>query len=723
MSNKRLGMIKKALVSSFNKVKSVRSLQVLIFASVATAMVFALSAAAGTRIYLTTSNTDLSVGESFSVDVLLDTDGENINAAGVKIDFDSSKVEFVSVDNSSTDFGTLVSDVVTGDGYVKYSTAKSPPALNGSSLKIITATFKVIDTGSISFDINNTDTEAISVDGYVPSVSIRQGLNINVPEPDPVCEDESATNTGQPLPCTYPEPDPVCEDNSATNTGQPLPCTYPEPVCEDDNATNTGQALPCMYPAPVPPEDTTVYLSPASADVDLGSNVSYDVLINTNGEGINAASVKISYNPAILEFVSFSNSAFDTTVSEDVTDRTAAYFAGNKDALNGDSVKIVRATFKAISTGTATLDINNEDTEAISVGSYMPSVAYRNGATVTVKNTNTDSTTVKLCEDSNAINTGKSLPCRYKQTTGDTGSNNSGDDTSGDLQNQVIESSDKAIDTFNWEIVNDTQNLSKNPKVKETITGVNAPKVTGIDISNVGFRRATISWDNNKNSETIVRFGTDKENLGTKFKVDGNKNSYKIDKSYLRPGKTYYFQIESTDENGEQYKSTVYSFVTKGYRFRAFVVDKKGNPIKGILVWLNSETRTSSTDENGVAEFDNVAPGSHTVSFSYEGEEYSQPVDVKDTLGIDDENSEVDPDTNSGDAQDITITVASSIGSNSNNIALVFGSILVAILAIGAVVFVILKKRNTKSFNSYIGTNESTDNSSKINPQDKNNSL
>jgi hypothetical protein len=43
-----------------------------------------------------------------------------------------------------------------------------------------------------------------------------------------VCMDTTATNFGDPLPCTYPPP-PTCQDTTATNFGGPLPCTYPPP--------------------------------------------------------------------------------------------------------------------------------------------------------------------------------------------------------------------------------------------------------------------------------------------------------------------------------------------------------------------------------------------------------------------------------------------------------------------------------------------------------------
>lgn len=47
----------------------------------------------------------------------------------------------------------------------------------------------------------------------------------------------------------------LCTDPTATNQGQPLPCTFPVPVvCKDPKATNVGGPLPCVFAVdPLPP--------------------------------------------------------------------------------------------------------------------------------------------------------------------------------------------------------------------------------------------------------------------------------------------------------------------------------------------------------------------------------------------------------------------------------------------------------------------------------------
>jgi hypothetical protein len=52
-----------------------------------------------------------------------------------------------------------------------------------------------------------------------------------VPPAPLLCNEPSATNVGEPLPCKFAAPPatPLCTDPTATNQGQPAPCTFPPP--------------------------------------------------------------------------------------------------------------------------------------------------------------------------------------------------------------------------------------------------------------------------------------------------------------------------------------------------------------------------------------------------------------------------------------------------------------------------------------------------------------
>lgn len=82
------------------------------------------------------------------------------------------------------------------------------------------------------------------------------------PPPVVLCTDQTATNVGKPLPCTFPPPPQLCMDPIATNFGGLAPCVFPPPpqLCADPRATNVGAPLPCVFPPP-PPVETWALVS------------------------------------------------------------------------------------------------------------------------------------------------------------------------------------------------------------------------------------------------------------------------------------------------------------------------------------------------------------------------------------------------------------------------------------------------------------------------------
>lgn len=92
-----------------------------------------------------------------------------------------------------------------------------------------------------------------------------------------LCEDPTASNYGDKLPCTYPPPPPTtCQDTTASNYGGSLPCTYPPPpptTCLDAAASNFGQPLPCKYPVvSTPPVGVSQVSVPSELEVGTGPN-------------------------------------------------------------------------------------------------------------------------------------------------------------------------------------------------------------------------------------------------------------------------------------------------------------------------------------------------------------------------------------------------------------------------------------------------------------------
>lgn len=84
----------------------------------------------------------------------------------------------------------------------------------------------------------------------------------------------------------------------------------------------------------------------------------------------------------------------------------------------------------------------------------------------------------------------------------------------------------------------------------------------------------------------------------------------------------------SADEPPIEYQSEIIKKDEKKYlaeaKFR--IVNENDYPIVGIPVTLHSDPKTTITDENGIATFNNVEIGKHEVAFDYEGENYAKKV-------------------------------------------------------------------------------------------------
>lgn len=62
------------------------------------------------------------------------------------------------------------------------------------------------------------------------------------------------------------------------------------------------------------------------------------------------------------------------------------------------------------------------------------------------------------------------------------------------------------------------------------------------------------------------------------------------------------------------------------------ILDKSDNPIPRLETMLFSDPQNSVTDENGIASFQDVPLGSHTLAFEYQGENFEKKVAIADTL-------------------------------------------------------------------------------------------
>lgn len=331
---------------------------------------------------------------------------------------------------------------------------------------------------------------------------------------------------------------------------------------------------------PVYSAEGTLYLSPASKTVNVGSNVTIAIRVDSKGTNINAVQANLSYPTGKLGFVSISaeGSAFPIQLENSGGGGSVKIAGANPTPVKGDNL-IASVTFKAKSAGTAT-------------------VSFASGTVVVKSSDNKELTTTK---------NGGSYTIKSASPPPDDG------DTS-----KPPPSSTSTSTT--------TTTTTTTPKKDTT-----APKISGLRVSNIGFEKATISWVTNEKSSTVVEYGISKSLGIVKFNTKLTKShSITLSKEILTPGIRFYYQVSSKDASGNVAKSKLTSFKTKGYSVKLRVLNLAGEPLGGAKIVLIPDFDTVVADKNGFALFVDTAPGKHAVTIEIGDQKLAEEIIVEE---------------------------------------------------------------------------------------------
>lgn len=92
---------------------------------------------------------------------------------------------------------------------------------------------------------------------------------------------------------------------------------------------------------------------------------------------------------------------------------------------------------------------------------------------------------------------------------------------------------------------------------------VDPPEITNVQITNVSESEVTITWDTDEDADSTVNYGL-QENYGIVRVPVADKVEHSITIDNLEPGRTYYFRVVSSDEDGNQGISANYKVLTEG---------------------------------------------------------------------------------------------------------------------------------------------------------------
>lgn len=154
-----------------------------------------------------------------------------------------------------------------------------------------------------------------------------------------------------------------------------------------------------------------------------------------------------------------------------------------------------------------------------------------------------------------------------------------------------------------------------------------APSISNARVTNIGNENATIEWETDEDSNSLVRFGTSNI-FGRMVGKDGTNSdaanyvkNHKVDLERLVPGTKYYYAALSIDRNGNMSQSSQGTFTTEGTSNISSVIVESAEIGKATVVWT-TEVPTTTVLEYGVSTKygsiyeDNNISKTHQVSLS-----------------------------------------------------------------------------------------------------------
>ena len=157
-----------------------------------------------------------------------------------------------------------------------------------------------------------------------------------------------------------------------------------------------------------------------------------------------------------------------------------------------------------------------------------------------------------------------------------------------------------------------------------------APKISNIETTNITRSSTTIEWTTNENADSVVEWGPTNEYGLTVSSTKLVKNhSLKLDKRFLEAGEEYHYRVKSKDKSGNKATSEDQTFTIPGIKIQIRVTDESGNTVEGAKVSLDT-IGESTTDKDGVVEFENATKGDLIVIIKYEGNTSSTVISVED---------------------------------------------------------------------------------------------
>jgi hypothetical protein len=349
----------------------------------------------------------------------------------------------------------------------------------------------------------------------------------------------------------------------------------------------------------------TIFLSPSSVSVKKGASFTVDVRINP-GAATDGVEATIAYDQAKLQFVSISASgtAYPIELTNTGGGGTVQIARGKLGGtVSANNSLVAKVAFKALAgSGSGALNLSGNSTSGGVYNDPTASDATVAFSTPTVPTPPTQPTPPKPTNPT---------PLDPEPTQPSTGGGTSTPSTGG------------------------SSSGGSTPSKPSSTTPPTTTEGVRVTILKTSFREVNFGLTGPQPFTAYIKYGMDgKLNVTTPTTKLAKKHTIKLDKKLLIPGTTYSYRVVTKNKAGKTTQTETAAVKTKGYTVRVTVKGKGGKLLKNQLVTLHSEPMTARTDENGVATFQDVAPGKHELEYEQDGEAMGQTIEVADDAMI-----------------------------------------------------------------------------------------
>jgi len=402
-----------------------------------------------------------------------------------------------------------------------------------------------------------------------------------------------------------------------------------------------------FVPSKVFASSASVYASPSSSSVARGNQFTVQVRVNSGSNLMDSVQATLNFDSSKLQYVSYSGGNF-TTFSASSSASSFSYVGTILGGSTSSDKNMFSVTLKAINPGTASLSVSGA------------AVAYQGAAFSSV---GASGGSVSIVNPSSGGSGGG----------GGGGSNTSSPSSGGS-------STDSGSATYS------------EPNTEEA-KDTTPPKLKGKPELKVSQDSITIIFKTDEPAKlrTTYKLKDDSKSLTTE-KLSSEHTVIIGKDQPLIPGTTYAVSITAEDADGNKAQIFKDGIRTTGVEYRVKIVDLEGNPLTNHLVKLFSDPIETTTDSDGLATFNDVTPGKHTLVFEVDGLVLRMPVQVGQALSL----------AEDGDIEEIKLPVrfASIDQVSDSSHGGINGPLVLGALLLGALLSKLIKPSHIKKVKS-----------------------